>query len=245
MPENAMSIFDGRWASHVPGVGGGEALLFEDYRLIEIIQLCGGLSGKKCLELRPLEGGHTYTMWRNGAQSILSIEANQRAFLKCLITKEIVGYEANFLLGDFAKFAETTTQRFDFTNMSGVLYHIPAPHELIANVARISDQIACWTHYFDKDILKASSSLSYKFEFKPKCVNFSGIKIELFKQNYLDGLELPDYCGGKDEFSHWLKKSDILALFNQLGFDTHVLSDDPEHCNGPCMSFYAVRKQNL
>lgn len=223
-------------------LGGGRIPLFSDNRLIDIIKHCGGLAGKKCLELGPLEGGHTYIMWKSGAQSILSIEANQRAFLKCLITKEIMGYEAQFLLGDFVKFVATTTERFDFTNMSGVLYHMPAPHELIANVAKISNQVACWTHYFDKDILIDDSNLSPKFEFAPKFVDVHGMKVGLFKQKYLTAIQNPSFCGGKEEISYWLEKSDILALFNNLGFDTSVLSDDPDHPNGPCMNFYAIRR---
>ena len=244
LPENAISIFNEEWASDIPiamGGVGGKAQLFIDKRLIDIIEHCGGLAGKKCLELGPLEGGHTYIMWRSGAQSIISIEANQRAFLKCLITKEIMGYEAKFLLGDFVKYVTTTTQRFDFTNMSGVLYHMTAPHELVANVARISDQVACWTHYFDGEVLKEQS---VRFDFEPKFVDARGMEVGLFKQRYLNSIQNPDFCGGKEEFSYWLERSDVLALFDNMGFETNVLSEDPDHPNGPCMNFYALRRQS-
>jgi len=243
LPENSVSIFSGEWASQIPGTAGsGNASLFSDPRLIEIIQRCGGLSGKKCLELGPLEGGHTYLMWRNGAESITSIEGNQRAFLKCLITKELLGYQANFLYGDFTKYVERETQEFDFTNMSGVLYHMTAPHALISNVARISKQIACWTHYFDADILMSDPTLNFKFEFTPKDIDVNGIKCRLFKQNYLVSLQQKSFCGGKEPFSYWLEKDAILALFRSFGFETHVLSDEPNHLHGPSMNFYAVRR---
>jgi hypothetical protein len=58
--DNALDIFKGEWSSHLPGFEkSGTAALFEDPRLLSIIDKCGGLSGKKCLELGPLEGGHT------------------------------------------------------------------------------------------------------------------------------------------------------------------------------------------
>jgi hypothetical protein len=181
-------------------------------------------------------------MWRSGAQSIVSIEGNQRAFMKCLITKELLGYQAKFLYGDFSKFVEQTSQKFDFTNMSGVLYHMTAPHELITNVARISNQVACWTHYFDKNILNNNPNLSFKFDFDPKETEINGVKFRLFKQKYLQSLETSSFCGGREEFSYWLEKQDILSLFESCGLTTNVLSDDPNHPNGPSMNFYATRK---
>jgi len=181
-------------------------------------------------------------MWKSGAKSIISIEANQRAFMKCLITKELLGYEAKFLLGNFAKYVESTSEKFDFTNMSGVLYHMTAPHELIANVARISDQVACWTHYFDRSILASNPQLRVKFEFEPKEVEIGGVTCRLFKQKYLADIEVKGYAGGREEISYWMEKKDILSLFEGFGMDTRVLSEDRDHPHGPCMNFYAIRR---
>ena len=70
-PQQAVDIFRGEWS------------------LAEI----GGAKGKNVLELGPLEGGHTYMFHQAGAESIIAIEANTRAYLKCLIAKEIFGLE--------------------------------------------------------------------------------------------------------------------------------------------------------
>jgi hypothetical protein len=60
----------------------------------------GRLDDMSLLELGPLEGAHTYQLEKLGAKSILAIEANVEAFLKCLITKEITGLQvAKFMLG--------------------------------------------------------------------------------------------------------------------------------------------------
>lgn len=240
--ENAVSIFKDEWASRIPGVeGSGAVPLFEDARLTEIIRLCGGLEGKDCLELGPLEGGHTFIMWKSGAKSIISIEGNQRAFLKCLITKELLGYKASFIHGDFIKYVESAQQRFDFTNMSGVLYHMAEPHKLISNVARISNQVACWTHYFDEQKLRDNPKLNFKFDFEPKTELINGMSLKTHKQRYLSSLKEKSFCGGKEEFSYWMPKDDILALFKSHGLNPTVLTDEPDHPHGPAMNFYATR----
>ena len=48
------------------------------------------MAGKTVLELGPLEGAHTYQLHQRGA-NIVAVEASKQAYLKCLITKEIVG----------------------------------------------------------------------------------------------------------------------------------------------------------
>ena len=103
----ALDMFEGEWASLIPGFqSSGWAPLFQDERVQWFDSQCGGFAGKKVLELGPLEGGHTYMLWKSGASPIISIESNKKAYLKCLITKELVGYDAKFLLGDFTKYLQ-------------------------------------------------------------------------------------------------------------------------------------------
>ena len=86
----------------------------------------GDYKGISVLELGPLEGGHAYMLEKAGVGSVLSIEANTRAFLKCLISKEIFGLnKCHFLLGDFTEYLNKLDEhiRFDLVFASGVLYH--------------------------------------------------------------------------------------------------------------------------
>ena len=70
-----------------------------------LVEQLGGVRDLSILELGPLEGGHTYWLEKMGAKSILALEANTRAFLKCLVVKEVYGLErAKFLCGDFMGF---------------------------------------------------------------------------------------------------------------------------------------------
>src|SRR5437764_6675578 len=126
--QNAIDIFKGTWASDFgetcPGLRAGTIPLFTDARLQKAANLLGRngrLDGMSVLELGPLEGAHTYQLERLGASSIISIEANAESFLKCLITKEILGLlRTQFLFGDFVEYLRTTDERFDMVLCSGV-----------------------------------------------------------------------------------------------------------------------------
>ena len=89
-------------------------LLFEDERIAWFIEELGGVQNQSVLELGPLEAGHTYMLARAGAASVLGIEANPHAYLKCLIIREIMELrQARFLCGDFIKYLQTTEEKFD------------------------------------------------------------------------------------------------------------------------------------
>ena len=104
--KNAVDIFAGEWSSKLPrNFVSGSIDLFSDSRIINICQTISGLQGKTVLESGPLEGAHTSLMIQLGAKKIIGIEANSRAYLKCLITKEILNlHDSKFLLGDFDEY---------------------------------------------------------------------------------------------------------------------------------------------
>ncbi len=96
-PQTCIDLFAGEWSSALPALGGvtltgGQAALFDDQR-IKMLQEFYPLYGKNILELGPLEAGHTYMMHQAGAKHITAVEANSRAFLKCLLVKEL--YQLN------------------------------------------------------------------------------------------------------------------------------------------------------
>src|SRR3954464_14009309 len=88
----AVDIFKGEWSSKFPAEAGpvtaGQWALFEDARLAWALERLGGVAGKTALELGPLEGGHSYMLQRSGAASVVAVEGNPRAYLKCLLVKE-------------------------------------------------------------------------------------------------------------------------------------------------------------
>ena len=95
--QNALDIFKGEWASVLPPpynhLQAGGIPLFQDQRAAWALEQLGGCQGQRVLELGPLEGAHSYILQQHGAASVTAIEANTRAYLKCLIVKELLGLD--------------------------------------------------------------------------------------------------------------------------------------------------------
>src|SRR5215210_6998671 len=87
-PQNAIDIFKSQWSCKFPepfaSCAAGPVPACDDPRIHWALEELGGVEGARLLELGPLEAGHTYMLDRAGAESILSIEASTRAYLKCL-----------------------------------------------------------------------------------------------------------------------------------------------------------------
>jgi hypothetical protein len=240
--QNAFDLFKGEWSSEVPGFDTGGIQLFADHRIEWLEQKCGGFKNKRILELGPLEAGHTFMMASRGAASITSIEANVRAFLKCLIVRQALGFTAEFLLGDFCRYVKECRSRFDFVLASGVLYHMVNPVELLNDICRITDSLGVWTHYFDRDVIASAPNIHRKFDPSPQVLQFNDLPVSIYRQHYLDALGWKGFCGGPAPVSYWMTKESILGVLDRLGFAVEIGIDDTSHPNGPSMLFFAKRK---
>ena len=142
--QSAVDLFAGEWSSSFPQGSGvvstpGTAPLFEDTRVTWANTMFGGFAGKTVLELGPLELGHTYMLQQFGAAAIDSVEANSRAFMKCLIAKEILKVDrANLMLGNFVEYLGTTQKQYDWVVASGVLYNMQQPLRVLKLIAEHS-----------------------------------------------------------------------------------------------------------
>lgn len=243
----AVDIFGGEWSSALPdelGVESGHAHLFDDRRIRWLIDQLGGVEGISVLELGPLEGGHTTMLCRAGAR-VDAIEANNRAFLKCLIAKELLALTgARFLHGDFVEFLKSRSdERWDLVLASGVLYHMQDPFELLTLIAGVTDRIAIWTHYFDEAIV-TSSSMARQFDSSPERVTIDGHDYVLHRRRYLEALNWGGFCGGSAEDAIWIEREDLMRFLGQLGFDRIDIGfDEPGHVNGPSILLLAERRR--
>ena len=192
----AFKLFEGEWSSDVPGYGGGHVRMFDDDRIKWFAEQCGGFQGKHVLELGPLEGGHTSMIARAGAASVTAIEANKRAFLKCLIVQNALGFKADFMLGDFSQYLEQCEVKFDVIVASGVLYHMSDPVRLLQNAARVANSIGLWTHYYDGQIVRERADLQRRFDKAPRIEQFGSREVQLYKFHYLETLNWKGFCGG-------------------------------------------------
>lgn len=241
---NAAEIFKGEWSSSVPGLDNtGHATLFDDHRVrLFADQLTGGFKGKNILELGPLEGGHTFMMSRMGAEKVTAIEANQRAYLKCLITKEALKMaNTELLLGDFDKFLSAPSdQRYDFVLASGVIYHCLNPAKTLQDITRYSDSIGIWSHYFEPEVCQ--EVYGDRFDYTGEKTQIAGVEVTYHQLDYKDALKWDGFCGGSSPFTNWMPKGDWEKLFDSLGYDFNVLAGSENHQNGPEFTAIAVKR---
>ncbi len=246
---NAVGIFDGDWSSVLPDSAevdsGGFAGLFDDPRIDWMVETIGSVAGKRILELGPLEGGHTYSLEvKHDAAEIVAVEANERAFLKCLVAKEILQtVRGRFLLGDFNRYMAESGERFDLVVACGVLYHMQNPAEHIKLLCGTADSVFVWTHHYDRELIEqAGENLTRKFSAEVE-VDFEGFHHVVHRQDYLDALGWGGFCGAGREYANWLTLDDIYGLFDKYGFEIAATGfEDPAHPHGPALAFVAERR---
>lgn len=238
-PSNAFSIFSGEWSSAVPGFETGNSPLFNDYRMKWTLGQLGSLQGKRVLELGALEGGHTWMLEHAGAK-VTAIEANQRAFLKCLIVKNALQLESQFLYGDFRPYvAAVEPNSFDLVVAFGVLYHMAEPVKLLHDLGRITDAFALWTHYYDREVL---ADRAVRFDFTPQLQSVNGKSVQVYQQRYLSSVKRPGYCGGSAPISFWLSREGMLDYIQGLGFEITIGGEQKNDPVGPHILLLARRR---
>ncbi|SFJ47330.1 bifunctional 2-polyprenyl-6-hydroxyphenol methylase/3-demethylubiquinol 3-O-methyltransferase UbiG [Caulobacter sp. UNC279MFTsu5.1] len=240
-PENALDLFDGQWISKIPGYRHGHADLFEDHRIRWLGQQCGGFKGKSILEMGPLEGAHTFMMARDGASNILAIENNARAYLKCLVVKETLKFNADFLLGDGVAYLEGNDHSFDFLLCSGVIYHMTDPLRLLSAMAARAPRLGIWTHFYDGELMNSGGHLARHFAPEPERVSFHGREFDLWPQYYEEALDRPDFAGGMEESSRWLTRDGLLSALEILGYKVTVGAEYATPSPGPSITLYCER----
>jgi hypothetical protein len=243
VPSNrtAIEIFAGEWTSKLPGdlaEMSGSFDAFDDERIRLAVEALGGIEGQRVLELGPLEGGHTWMLEHYGAAEVVAVEGNTRAYLKCLIVKEALGLQrSRFLCGDFVAYLRHSAANFDVIVASGVLYHIREPLELIDLIARRTDRIVLWTHYYDRDAIHSRPALE-RFKTAEIERTFRGRRYRLYPFTY--GMERTrnTFCGGSQLSANWLSRRDLLGALRAVGFTNQVIApeyDEPDHSLAPAL----------
>lgn len=248
-PQNAVDIFAGEWASRFPdflGVTSGWSPLFESEMVTWGVELLGGVTGQRLLELGPLEGAHTYILDRMGASEIVAVEANNRAFLKCLVTKELLDMtSAKFVCGDAIRYLERAIAHdeanFDLCLASGILYHLIDPVAALDLITRASDRLLLWTMYFDEEKIAPHPELVAKFVKTVPSI-YKGFAHTLHHQEYKQALDFRGFCGGSAPSSAWMTRADILGALEHFGFEVEGISFEGETSNGPCFAVAARRR---
>lgn len=221
-PANALRIFEGEWSSRLPdpyGEVSGTAPLFDDHRIHWALDRIGSIEGFDVLELGPLEAAHTYMVEAAGAASVTAVEGNTRAFLKCLIVKELLGLSrSRFLLGDLTEFLRADPTTYDLVLASGVLYHLLNPMEALELIGSHTTRVLLWTHYYDEEVITADEIARAKFNGSEERRTGDGLTYVAHRMEYGAALAWQGFCGGANDHSYLLERADILNCLDRLGF---------------------------
>ncbi|HJQ56253.1 MAG TPA: DUF1698 domain-containing protein [Vineibacter sp.] len=243
--QNAIDAVPGWTVAMPPHVGAvaGTMPLYPDFRIVWCLEQFGSIAGRKILELGPLEGVHTYQLEQQEPELIHSIEANRLSFLRCLVSKELLDLKrTKFLHGNFVPYLEQTELRYDLVVASGVLYHMRDPVGLLQLIARRTNTVYLWTHYFSDAEMPPGDQRRASFSGEVDWAEYGGARIALHRRGYRRSSKSLDFCGGMYDRHYWMEREGILEVLTKLGFDdirvTHV---QPDHPRGPAFSVFARR----
>jgi hypothetical protein len=243
--QNAVDLVSG-WNHAFPGqyaLKAGHAVLYNDPRILWAVEQFGSLTGKRVLELGPLEAFHTSMLDQHDPAVLDAVEANVAAYLRCLITKQVLDLgRAKFHLGNFIPWLERDDVMYDLIVACGVLYHMSDPIHLLDMMSRRADAIYLWTHYFDRVAMPPDDPRGSALTNRTQVIRHGELSITLHGRRYYGAERNLVFCGGPEDLHYWMEKTAIVEVLLSLGFDDVRLNhDQPEHPNGPAVSIFAQR----
>ena len=198
------------------------------------------------LELGPLEGAHSWLLVSQGAASVTAVEANRRAYLKCLVMKEVLGTErVRVLLGDCVDhLAEPPEPRYDLAVASGVLYHMTDPVTLLARLAARRGSALPLHLLLRPGGHRRPAAARRPLPGQRDRATSQGFAHQLHVHSYQAARFHPAFCGGPAPSSRWLSRDDLLGALRHVGFaDVEVGLDEPAHPNGPVLALVARQRR--
>lgn len=247
--QNAVDIFKGEWASGFPAakhIAAGTVPLFEDPRVgwadRALTELCGmGFKDQDVLELGPLEAGHTYMLGALGARSVTAVEANARAYMKCLIAKEVLRIDrASFLLGDAIEYLKSTDRVFDVGVAVAFLNHQVQPVQVIQLLAERCRKVFLWNVVYDEALFTLQPELASRFG-APQQAVCSGFTHTLHPHYYAEGFDVRTFWGGAKPSCCWMRGAEVVGALRHFGFD-RVTSHEEENPFGKAVCAVGVKQ---
>lgn len=243
--QTAVDAVPDSWASRLPPplseVHAGGAELFDDPRIHWAFQELGGVMGRTVLDLGPLEGGHSYMAQQAGASAVVGVEANTNAFLKCLVSKELLGLDrCSFLCGDVSEYLSAAAEPFDVCIACGILYHMTNPVQLIDLISQRASQLVMWTHVYSEEALQ-NAQLAGRLS-EPRAETYKGFDYRLCRHSYGLDSRLGGFFGGTASHSNWMPREDLMRALDHFGWrNVTIAFDEPFHQNGPSLALIAER----
>lgn len=242
--QNCIDLIPG-WHTHFPpkvGVVAGDVIHFADDRIVWALDRFGDVRDRNVLEIGPMEGAHSALLESYGA-NVTAVEASKSGFLKCLITKEIVGLSrTRFLLGDCIPFLEENETRYDFIVASGVLYHMRDPLRFLEAVASRTNKLFLWTSCID-EVAKDETPETEVYRREREDVTFHGQPVTLYRRGYLGAQHTAQFCGGIFDDPRWMDRSGLFECLRLLGFTKIEVAHEAKPLPlEPCFSIFASKE---
>jgi hypothetical protein len=246
--QTAVDAVPDAWASRLPPphehVRAGELPLFEAEHVAWGFERLGGVKDKAVLELGPLEGAHSYMAQMAGAGSVTAVEANTKAFLKCLVVKELFGLDrCSFLCGDALEYLSASSEQFDLCIACGILYHMSEPIRLLDLISRRATALILWTHFYDEDLRGNQAHKRLSRRLGPATEHeYEGFRYHAHRHRYASDIRISGFCGGTKPYSRWLPREDLLRALSHFGWaEPEIAFEDRLHPNGPSLALVATR----
>jgi hypothetical protein len=231
------------WASRLPldDVRTGDVELFDDERVNWAFERLGGAQDRSVLELGPLEGAHSAMAQRAGAARVVAVESNRRAYLKCLVVKDLLELDrCQFLCGDAIGYLDTTDDHFDLCMANGILYHMTEPVRMLDLIGRRADRLLLWTHYYDAEAV-AEALVARSLDEKPVALEHNGYRYEAHRYDYGVMSRLAGFWGGNEAYSHWLPREHLLGALEHFGWREIEVAFEERTPHGPALALVATR----
>jgi len=174
------------------------------------------------LELGSLEGAQTFILARKpGIRRLLALEGREANLRKARFVQELLQVrnvefaQANLEHAELAQFG-----KFDAVFCCGLLYHLPEPWKLIAQLPAIAPTLFIWTQYAAEE---------------------EAMDIEYGLRGKIHGEGGPDEpLSGLSPTAMWLTLPSLRSVLSAAGYQRiDIIHDDPKHANGPAVTIGA------
>ena len=200
---------------------GGGISAVGDERLAQFFQFAP--EARTILELGSLEGAQTMLLAaRRSVRQVLAIEGRSANIRKAIFIQGLLDVrnvrfvQANLEETDLAAFGT-----FDAVFCSGLLYHLPQPWKLIAQLPRLASKLFLWTHYADDSQAEVLQE---------------GLRGKIHAEGGAD-----EPLSGLSETAFWPTLGSLIKLLTTSGYQAiQVVHNDLEHPNAPAVTIAAT-----
>lgn len=180
---------------------------------------------RRILELGCLEGGHSFALAaRPQVEQVVAVEGRAASLERARFVQRALGVEhagkVSFVQANVERDPLTPLGAFDAVLCLGVLYHLPRPWTLLAEMRRAAPATLLWTHVAPEGAR----------------LRLGGYRGRL----YPEWRFLWEPLSGLSAYSFWPTRSELLRMLADAGYArSNVLHDDPHHEHGPAITIAA------